>query len=96
MIKSAPALKSPAAIHHGMISGEEILTASSVKKNRRSTGLPGKLPVSRLVTTVFPALVSQAKGSLVYSYFLDTSLFHFLIAARPLYVCPHPSRLHFQ
>src|ERR1700741_331639 len=67
----------------GMISGDRILSPSSSKKYRRSTGLPGKFPVSRLVTTVFPSFCSQAKGSLVYSYFLEVSAFHCLIAARP-------------
>jgi hypothetical protein len=49
---------------------------------RRSTGLPGKLPVSRLVMTVFPSCCSDAKGSLVYVYL--PSAFHFLMAAKPL------------
>ena len=40
---------------YGMTSNDAILSPSSSKKNRRSTGLPGKFPVSRLVTTVFPA-----------------------------------------
>ena len=31
-------------IPHGMISDDAILSSASVKKNRRSTGLPGKFP----------------------------------------------------
>ena len=73
---------------HGMISNDAILSPSSLKKNRRSTGLPGKFPTRWLVTTVFPSFSSHAKGSLVYSYFADASVFHSLIAARPLWVCP--------
>src|SRR5438128_7673325 len=53
-------------ITHGMISRDAILSPSSSKKNRRSTGLPGKFPVSRQLTTVFPPLCSQAEGSQVY------------------------------
>src|SRR5439155_22814706 len=71
-----------------MISNDAILPPSSSKKNRRSTGLPGKFPTRWLVTTVFPSFSSHAKGSLVYSYFADASVFHSLIAARPLWVCP--------
>lgn len=43
----------PLEVHleaHGVISSELILPRSSVKANRRSTGLPGKLPVTRTVT----------------------------------------------
>src|SRR5258708_31760672 len=69
---------------YGMISNDASLSPSSVKKNRRSTGLPGKFPTRWLVTTVFPSFSSHAKGSHVYSYFAETSLFHSLIAARPL------------
>src|SRR5438876_469392 len=76
------------AVLHGMISNDAILSPSSLKKNRRSTGLPGKFPTRWLVTTVFPSFSSHAKGSLVYSYFADASVFHSLIAARPLWVCP--------
>ena len=50
---------------HGMISNDAILSPSSLKKNRRSTGLPGKFPTRWLVTAVFPSLSSHAKGSLV-------------------------------
>src|SRR6266545_5160778 len=75
-------------IRHGMISNEAILSPSSLKKNRRSTGLPGKFPTRWLVTTVFPSFSSHAKGSFVYSYVAEASVFHSLIAARPLWVCP--------
>src|SRR5438552_4077786 len=54
------------AISHGMISNDAILSPSSLKKNRRSTGLPGKFPARWLVTTVFPSFSSHAIGSLVY------------------------------
>src|SRR6202047_4675683 len=47
---------------HGMISSDAILSPSSRKKNRRSTGLPGKLPVRRLVIRVFPSFCSEEKG----------------------------------
>ncbi len=50
---------------HGMISSAAILPRSRRKQNRRSTGLPGKFPVNRLVTTVMPSFCSKAKGSLV-------------------------------
>src|ERR1700674_2051192 len=66
---------------HGMISSDAILSPSSPKKNRRSTGLPGKLPVRWLVMTVFPSSCSDTKGSLVYVYL--PSAFHFLMAAKP-------------
>src|SRR5439155_26960968 len=46
---------------HGMISNDAILSPSSLKKNRRSTGLPGKFPTRWLVTTVFPSFSSHAK-----------------------------------
>src|SRR6266700_5815522 len=73
---------------HGMISNDAILAPSSLKKNRRSTGLPGKFPTRWLATTVFPSFSSHAKGSHVYSYFAEASVFHDLIAARPRCVCP--------
>ena len=50
---------------HGTISRKAIFLRSSRKKNRRSIGLPGKFPVSRLVTTVMPSRCSAANGSLV-------------------------------
>ena len=50
---------------HGMISRNAIFPRSRRKKNRSSTGLPGKLPVNRLVTTVVPSRWSKANGSLV-------------------------------
>ena len=71
-----------------MISNDAILSPSSSKKNRRLTGLPGKFPVSRLVTTILPSFCSHAKGSLVYWYLAEASAFHFLIAARPLVGVP--------
>src|SRR2546422_10255875 len=77
-------LLSRVTITHGMISNNAILSPSIRKKYRRSTGLPGKFPVSRLVTTVTPSFCSQATGSLVYWYFTEASCFHFLIASRPL------------
>src|SRR2546426_8575477 len=49
-----------------------------------STGLPGKFPTRWLVTTVFPSFSSHAIGSHVYSYFAEASVFHSLIAGRPL------------
>src|SRR6266446_2180314 len=67
-----------------MISNDAILSPSRLKKYRRSTGLPEKLPTRWLVTTVFPSFSSHAKGSLVYSYFAEASVFHSLIAARPI------------
>src|SRR5438874_11872591 len=73
---------------HGMISNDAILSPSSLKKNRRSTGLPGKFPTRWLVTTVFPSFASHAIGSHVYSYLAEASVFHSLIAARPLWVWP--------
>src|SRR5437773_2930117 len=71
-----------------MISNDAILSPSSLKKNRRSTGLPGKFPTRWQVTTVFPSFSSHFKGSHVYSYFAEASVFHSLIAARPLWVWP--------
>ena len=56
---------SAGTVTHGMISNDAILSPLSSKKNRRFTGLPGKLPVSRLETTVRPSFRSHAKGSLV-------------------------------
>jgi hypothetical protein len=39
-------------------------------------GLPGKFPVSRLVTTVLSPFQLQASGSIVYWYFFLASVFH--------------------
>ena len=61
-----------------MISNDAILSPSSLKKNRRSTGLPGKFPTRWLVTTVFPSFSSHARASLVYSYLAEASVFHCL------------------
>src|SRR5262245_47786785 len=70
-------------VPYGMTSNDAILSPSSLKKNRRSTGLPGKFPTRWQVTTVFPSFSSNANGSHVYLYFVETSTFHALIAARP-------------
>src|SRR5262245_59662484 len=51
---------------YGMISSDAILSLSSLKKYRRSMGLPGKFPTRWLVTTIFPSCSSQAKSSPVY------------------------------
>src|SRR5262249_43443649 len=67
----------------GMISSDAILSPSSPKKNRRFTGLPGKLPVSLLVTTNLPSFCSHANGSLVYWYLAEASTFHCLMATLP-------------
>jgi len=45
---------------HGVISRNAIFPRSSRKTNRKSTGLPGKLPVSRLVTMYRPSFCSTA------------------------------------
>src|SRR6185369_14915920 len=81
---------SPADIRpdHVTTSSDAILSPSNLKKYRRSTGLPGKFPTRWLVTTVFPSFSSHAKGSLVYLYLAEASVFHALIEARPLWVCP--------
>ena len=50
---------------HETISRKAIFPRSSRKRNRRSIGLPGKFPVSRLVTTIVPSRCSAANGSLV-------------------------------
>ena len=50
---------------HGMTSRNAILSRSRRKKNRRFTGLPGKLPFNRLVTTVMPFFCSDSSGSVV-------------------------------
>ena len=42
-------------VAHERISSAAILSPSSVKTNSSSIGLPGKLPVSRLVTMVLPS-----------------------------------------
>src|SRR5438876_3803226 len=70
--RDAEKVRRQAALH-GMISNDAILSPSSLKKNRRSTGLPGKFPTRWLVTTVFPSFSSHAKGSHVYSYFAEAS-----------------------
>jgi nicotinamidase-related amidase len=67
MVQACPANTRPLeATAYGMISSDAILSPSSLKKYRRSTGLPGKFPTRWLVTTIFPSFASHAKGSLVY------------------------------
>src|SRR5438876_2935382 len=68
---------------HGVISRNAIFRRSRRKTNRKLTGLPGKLPVSRLVTMHRPSFCSTAKGSMVYEYLADASTFHALMAAGP-------------
>lgn len=48
---------------HEMISSEAILSSWRRKKNRRSTGLPGKSPTRWQVMTVLPSISSSATGS---------------------------------
>src|SRR6266481_5587450 len=76
---------------HGVISRNAIFPRSSRKTNRKSTGLPGKLPVSRLVTMYRPSFCSTANGSPVYEYLADAAVFHALMAAGPECVCPSSS-----
>src|SRR5580692_7340859 len=68
---------------HGVISRYAILPRSRRKTNRKSSGLPGKFPVIRLMTTYPPFCSTTAKGSLVYEYLVDASIFHALMAAEP-------------
>ena len=58
-----------------MISSDAIFARSRRKANRKSTGLPGKLPVSRVVTMYRPSLCSTANGTLVYKYLADAAVF---------------------
>src|SRR6202007_1668403 len=68
---------------HGWISRHAILPRWRRKENRRLTGLPGKLPVSRLVTMYRPSFCSTATGSLVYEYLAEAPFFNPLMAAGP-------------
>jgi hypothetical protein len=50
---------------------------------------PGKCILARrFVLKMVPELSSHAKGSHVYLYFAEASVFHALIADRPMWVCP--------
>src|SRR5207302_1440180 len=84
--KRLPNLLAASFGRHVVIFNDAILSPSRSKTYRRSTGLPGKSPVSRLVTTVFPPCSSEAMGLLVYLYRVVADSFHRLIALRPVYV----------
>lgn len=67
---------------HGVISSEAILPRSSAKLYRRSTGLPGKFPVTRPVTIQVSPWVSSSSGSTTYVDCADAASFHAPIAAK--------------
>src|SRR5688572_20516527 len=71
---------------HGVISRDVMLPRSRRKKNRRSVGLPGKLPVNRQVTTIMPSCCSSANGSQAYVNLAEVAAFHCLIDDRPLWI----------
>src|SRR6266404_6999025 len=85
--KRALALKSEIAAHD-FISSAAILPPSSVNTKSSVTGLPGKFPVSFVLTTVLPSRADAATGSSVCWYFFAVSNRHALMALRPFNVWP--------
>src|SRR3954471_15745008 len=75
-------------VAHERISSDAILSPSSVKTKSSSIGLPGKFPVSRLVTMILPSFSADVSGSIVCWYFLLVSASHCWIAAKPSIVWP--------
>src|SRR3546814_8442130 len=73
---------------HEMISSEAILSSWTRKKNRRSTGLPGKSPTRWQEMTVLPSISSSAIGSHVWDYRAAAPVFQAALAARPARVWP--------
>src|SRR5579862_6480700 len=60
-----PCRASRVGVGQGAISRDAILSPSSRNRKRRSTGLPGKVPVSRQVTTVLRSSDATSSGSIV-------------------------------
>src|SRR5713101_2464662 len=83
----ALALKSQIAAHD-FISSAAILPPSRVNTKSSVTGLPGKIPVSFVLTTVLPPRADAATGSSVCWYFFAVSSRHALMALRPFNVWP--------
>jgi hypothetical protein len=68
---------------HSRIVNAAILSASSVNKKRRSIGLPGKVPVSRHVTTVSLPCEATSVASRVKSYAAWVFAAHWRISSVP-------------
>src|ERR1700730_1592939 len=72
-------------VAHQRISSYAIFPSFSTKLNSSVAGLPGKLPVSLALRTVFPSRSATSSGATVWLYFFFVSAFHSLIAANPSY-----------
>src|SRR5260221_1320199 len=81
------ALKSQIAAHD-LTSSRAILPPTRVNTKSSVTGLPGKFPMSFVLTTVLPPRADAATGSSVCWYFFAVSNRHALMALRPFNVSP--------
>src|ERR1043165_5165280 len=68
---------------HERISSERICPSVSTKLKFTVIGLPGKLPVSLALRTLWPPRSASSSGAMVWPYFFFVAAIQFLIAATP-------------
>ena len=71
------------AIRHQRISNERIFPPASTKLKFAVIGLPGKLPASLALRTLWPPRSASSSGATVWPYFFFVAAIQFFIAAKP-------------
>src|ERR1700736_6128755 len=68
---------------HERISSERIFPSASTKRKFTVIGLPGKLPASLALRTLWPPRSASSSGATVWPYFFFVAVIQFFIAATP-------------
>src|SRR5712675_2435235 len=68
---------------HERIANERIFPPASTKLKFTVIGLPGKLPASLTLRTLWPPRSASSSGATVWPYFFFVAAIQFLIAAMP-------------
>src|SRR6185295_1407415 len=68
---------------HERISSERTFPSASANVKFTVIGLPGKLPVSRALRTLWPPRSARSSGVTLWPYFFFVAAIQFLIAATP-------------
>src|SRR5260221_8861185 len=68
---------------HERIANERIFPPASTKLKFTVIGLPGKLPASLTLRTLWPPRSARSSGAMVWPYFFFVATIQFFIAATP-------------